>query len=253
MNYSNKQEAKVALVTGGAKRIGAGIVNALHEAGYRVCIHCHHSVDDANTLAETLNAKRPGSAMVVIGALERDETASQIILQTIGFASRLDLLINNASVFLRTNPSASKSTQDTWQMLFDTNVKAPFLLSMAAKPWLQQSQGSIINITDIHAATPLKDYSVYCQTKAALLMQTKSLALEFAPDIRVNAIAPGAVAWPEGDNELSSNLQEKIIERTPLKCHGSPLHIAMMVVALAQNPFVTGQNICVDGGRSIRS
>ena len=136
-------------------------------------------------------------------------------------------------------------------LLFDTNVKVPFLLSLAARPLLRQQRGAIINITDIHAEKPLLGYSVYCQSKAALEMQTKTLAREFSPEIRVNAVAPGAIAWPEHANRLSSEEQQKIIDKTPLKCHGEPEYVAQAVLALGENPFITGQVLKVDGGRSL--
>ena len=140
-----------------------------------------------------------------------------------------------------------------WNVLFDIHVKAPFLLSLAARPLLAKQSGAIINITDIHAETPLKGYSVYCQSKAALEMQTKSLARELAPEIRVNAIAPGAIIWPEHSNTLNAETQEKIITKIPLKKHGAPEYVAKAVLALAANSYITGQILKVDGGRSLLS
>lgn len=165
------------------------------------------------------------------------------------WTGRLDLLVNNASIFMR-DDSVTDHAQN-WELLFTTNVKAPYLLSLAAQPLLAQYEGSIINISDTHAERALKEYSVYCQTKAALEMQTKSLAREFAPKIRVNAVAPGAIAWPEQANSLTPEMQEKIIAKTPLKQHGNPEYIAQAVLFFAENPFITGQILKVDGGRSI--
>lgn len=136
-------------------------------------------------------------------------------------------------------------------MLFTLNLKAPYLLSLKAQSHLAQHQGTIINITDIHAQKPLKGYTAYCQSKAALEMQTKALACEFAPLIRVNAIAPGAIAWPEQDNALSAEIQAKIIAQTPLKRHGDPQYIGLAVLSFIENPFITGQILNVDGGRSV--
>lgn len=249
MNQANKQVAKVALVTGSARRIGAAIVKKLHSAGYKVVIHCRFALNEAHSLAVDLNNERIDSAFVLQRELTEPGAAEEIITTIIEWGGRLDLLVNNASVFLRTE--FDDFVEQDWQMLFDINVKVPFLLSQAARPFLQKNSGAIINITDIHAEKPLKGYSAYCQTKAALEMQTKALAREFSPEIRVNAVAPGAIAWPENGNSLSSNIQKEIIAKTPLKCHGAPDYIAQAILVLAENPFITGQILKVDGGRSL--
>lgn len=249
MNQANKQEAKVALVTGGARRIGAAIVNKLHDAGFKVVIHCHHSLDDAHALAVSLNHKRVDSALVLKRELTELEAPEEMMNSVFDWAGRLDLLVNNASIFTRSD--CDSVVHEDWDALFNINVKIPFLLSVAARPLLKLHQGVIINITDIHAQRPLKGYAVYCQTKAALEMQTKALAREFAPEIRVNAVAPGAIAWPEDANSLSVDEQHKIIQKTPLKCHGSPEFIAQAVLAMAENSFITGQILNVDGGRGL--
>lgn len=249
MNQANKQEAKVALVTGGARRIGAAIVKTVHQAGYKVVIHCRGGLSDAHALAVDLNNQRVDSALVLQRELRDTDAPEEIMTTIMNWAGRLDLLVNNASVFIRTE-GYSFNTAD-WQAIFDINLKVPFLLSLAAYPLLQNHQGAIINITDIHAEKPLKGYSVYCQSKAALEMQTKTLAREFSPEVRVNAVAPGATVWPEEANSLSFEVKKKIIAKTPLKTHGNPEYIAQAVLALAQNPFITGQILKVDGGRSL--
>ncbi|MGC1183358.1 pteridine reductase [Legionella sp.] len=249
MNLTNTQEAKVALVTGGARRIGAAIVKKLHRVGYKVIIHCHHALDEAHALAVRLNERRGNSAFVLQRELTEPETAQEIMTTIIDWAGRLDLLVNNASVFIRTECKDLEAAH--WNILFNTNVKVPFLLSLAARPLLAKQLGVIINVTDIHAEKPLSGYSIYCQSKAALEMQTKSLAQEFAPEIRVNAVAPGAIAWPEHTNSLTPETQQKIIAKTLLKRHGAPEFIAQAVLALAQNSFITGQILKVDGGRSV--
>lgn len=249
MNQANKQVAKVALVTGSARRIGAEIVKTLHATGFKVVIHCHQNQVNAQSLAKTLNQQRPDSALVLQKNLSDPDAAFFLIQKTIAWAGRLDALINNASVFSRSNSLSSSA--DEWESVFELNVKAPYLLSLEARSYLAQHQGIIINITDIHAQKPLNGYAVYCQSKAALEMQTKALACEFAPLIRVNGIAPGAIAWPERGNALSMELQEKIIAKTPLNRHGEPLFIAKAVLSLIENPFITGQILNVDGGRSI--
>jgi pteridine reductase len=249
LNQVNKQEAKVALVTGGARRIGAAIVKGLHTAGYKVVIHCRFALNEAHALAVDLNHQRLDSALVLQRELTERGAAQEMMNTVQDWSGRLDLLVNNASVFTRTECDLFNA--DDWQALFDIHVKAPFLLSLAAYPLLKKQQGSIINITDIHAERPLKGYSVYCQSKAALEMQTKALAREFAPEVRVNAVAPGAIVWPEDKNSLSTEEQQKIINKTPLNRHGNPEVIAQAVLALAGNPFITGQILKVDGGRSL--
>ncbi|MCL5272130.1 MAG: pteridine reductase [Gammaproteobacteria bacterium] len=249
MNQTNKQEAKVALVTGGARRIGAAIVKKLHSAGYKVVIHCRFSLNEAHALAAELNNQHPESAFVLQRELINPDAAAEIITTAVEWAGRLDLLVNNASVFIRNDFDVFKDND--WEELFNTNVKAPFMLSLAARSQLSIHHGAIINVTDIHAETPLKGYSVYCQSKAAFEMQTKSLSREFSPEIRVNAVAPGAIAWPEDANGLSEAEQQNIINKTPLKRHGDPEYVAQAVLALAENPFITGQVLKVDGGRSV--
>lgn len=249
MKQVNTQVAKTVLVTGGARRIGAAIVKRFHSAGFRVVVHCHESLNDARELAEQLNAQRVNSAFVVQKNLIHEKAIQELMDETLQFTGRLDVLVNNASIFLRSTLSLSDAK--TWDELFLMNSKVPYLLSLAAAGALKKERGVIINITDIHAEKPLKEYAVYCQSKAALAMQTQALAIEFAPDIRVNAVAPGAISWPEGDNALSIETQQKIIGKTPLKCHGEPKWIANAVLTLAENSFITGQILKVDGGRSI--
>ncbi len=251
MNQANTQAARVAIITGSGRRIGAAIAQYLHHAGFRVIIHCHHSHSAAHALANDMNRHRPDSALVIVADLAIKKSANTIINESIKWAGQLDLLVNNASVFVSTPHDALDDAH--WDTLFTINVKAPFWLSHLAYPHLAAQHGSIINITDIHAERPLKGYSAYCQSKATLTMQTKSLAREFAPAVRVNAIAPGAIAWPEHDNALSEALQQNIIAKTPLKQHGDPAYIAQAVLSIADNPFITGQTLAVDGGRGLVS
>jgi len=249
LNQDNTQAVKVALVTGAARRIGAAIATALHQANYKVVIHCHHSLIEAQRLAQDLNQRCPNSAYVLQKDLCAPQAANELINAVLAWAGRLDLLVNNASVFKRTNFAVFN--ENDWDSLFATNVKAPFLLSLAAYPFLALQEGVIINVTDIHGDKPLKHYAAYCQSKAAFVMQTKALAREFAPKVRVNAVAPGAILWPEKDNLLAEEAQQQIIAQTPMKRHGEPIFIAKAVLALAENSFITGQILCVDGGRSI--
>ena len=249
MKSDNKQPIPVALVTGAARRIGAEIARVLHQAGFRVAIHCHQSFSEATQLAQVLNAKRADSAWVVQADLSQSDAVNTVIDAVINWAGSLHVLVNNASLFTRSNFGGE--CIDAASAFYAVNVFAPWQLSLTARPWLAATQGCIINITDIHAEKPLKGYAEYCQTKAALAMQTKALAREFAPQIRVNAVAPGAVMWPEDGNALSLEAKEKIISQTPLKMHGKPEYIAQAVLALIANPFITGQILAVDGGRSI--
>lgn len=248
LNEKKKQGAKTALITGAGRRIGAAIALHLHQAGFRVAIHCHHSITEANLLAEKLNDLRPDSASVFQADLSSYGSSTHLVNAVNLWASSLDVLVNNASLFIKNEYDYFNATD--WQALFQVNVQAPYELSIFARTMLSRSQGVIINITDIHADRPLKDYGIYCQTKAALTMQTKVLAKAFAPSVRVNAVAPGAIAWPEKENTLSEIIQKKIIADTPLQCHGEPKYVAMAVKALIDNPFITGQVLTVDGGRS---
>lgn len=251
LNRCNKQEAKVALVTGSARRIGAAIVRHLHEDGYNVVIHCNSSVKEAQSLSHELNQVRAHSALVVKQELTKKSAVPMLLQALMQWSGRLDVLVNNASVFIRSEEGEFK--EEDWRRQFLVNVQIPYFLSVATRSLLAAADGCIINITDIHAERPLKGYAVYCQTKAALDMQTKALAREFAPQIRVNAVAPGAIAWPELDNALNPTQQEQIINKTALKRHGEPQYIAQAVLALIKNPFITGQIVRVDGGRSIVS
>ena len=247
MKRNRDCSARVALITGAGRRIGAVIANHLHQTGYRVAIHCHRSKEDANALCSRLNLQRPDSATVFVADLTKKNDTQSLINDTLDWAGQIDVLVNNASLF---KPTYFEEPNDLlWNTMFAINVQAPFWLSLAARASLARQQGSIINITDIHAETALKGYAEYCQTKAALAMQTKALAREFAPDIRVNAIAPGAIAWPEGENKLSDEQQEHIIAKTLLKRHGEAIYIAQATLSLINNPFITGQSLRVDGGR----
>lgn len=258
-------QRKVALVTGAARRIGAAIASALHAAEYDVVVHCYSAVEEGHALVKCLNETRSDSAFLVQCDLRNEEKLASLFEKMYHWRKQLDALINNASLFYRDlMPCFKEATlteallrktfaQETaiWSEMFLMNVRIPFLLSQYAYPQLKKSQGVIINLTDIHADKPLKDYSMYCQTKAALVMQTKALAREFAPDVRVNAVAPGAIIWPEKDNQLSQAQQEKIIAKTPLRRHGDPCFISEAVLALVRNQFITGQILNVDGGRSV--
>ena len=240
---------KVALVTGGSRRIGACICKLLHQANYKLLIHYRDSRTEAEALAAKFNAIRAQSAYALAMDLTHHEQIEGFIDRAINIWGRIDALINNASEFIASELPDVGYAQ--WQQLFDCNAKAPFFLSQALFPELKKQHGHIINILDIHALKPLKNYSVYCASKAALLSLTKSLALEFAPNVKVNAIAPGNIMWPEGENSLTEAVKEEIIQKIPLKQIGKPDDIAKSVLFMLQHDFITGQIIAIDGGRSI--
>jgi pteridine reductase len=241
-------EGKVALVTGGARRIGAAIARRLHEAGASVAIHCRASTDEARMLRDALDNRRAGSAQIFEADLARTERLSTLVDSVVGWAGGLDILVNNASSFYAT-PLGSV-TEDQWDDLIDTNLKAPLFLAQAAWPHLRNHGGAIVNLIDVHAKRPLRDHPVYGPAKAGLAMLTRSLAKDMAPEVRVNGVAPGAILWPElGMNET---VKQKIIEQIPLKRSGLPDDIAGCVLYLVRDAvYVTGQIIAVDGGRSI--
>jgi pteridine reductase len=242
-------EQPVALVTGGARRIGAAIVRELHQEGYRVLVHCRHSIQDAQALCEQLNHERPDTAKVVVGDLNDADAIASLAASVLNSFGRLDSLINNASVFYPT--PVGEATLEHWDDLFASNARAPFFLSQALAPALTKSRGCIVNIADIHAEKPLKNYTIYCMAKAANQMLTRSLARELAPAVRVNSVAPGAIMWPENEAEMDADDQLQIIDRTPMKRPGHPDNIAQTVLYLLQNDFINGQIIAVDGGRSL--
>jgi pteridine reductase len=240
---------KVILVTGGAKRVGAAIVRKMHGEGVNVMVHYRASAADAKALKDSLNAIRAGSVATVQADLLETETLPSLILQTLDTFGRLDALVNCASTFYPT--TLAEASETSWVELIGSNLKAPLFLSQAAAPHLRATRGAIINITDIHAERPLKGYLVYNVAKAGLRGLTHALARELAPEVRVNAVAPGAIMWPD-DGQFNDIEREAIINHAPLKREGSPDDIARAVKYLLMDaPYVTGQTINVDGGRHI--
>lgn len=239
---------KTALITGGAKRIGAVTTQTLHQAGYNVIIHCRLSRQAADDLATELNSKRADSARVIQGDLNIDTVYDHLIEEAYQCWNRLDVLVNNASSFYPT-PIGSITLAD-WNNLVNSNMKAPLFLAQAAAPYLKQSSGNIINMVDVHAQRPMKEHPVYCAAKAGLAMLTMSLAKELGPEVRVNGVAPGAILWPE--NDMPEHTKNLILERTSLKRPGEPIDIAKTILFLVRDgDYITGQIIAVDGGRSI--
>ncbi len=235
-----------AIVTGAARRIGAVIADRLHQRGLNVVIHCRGSRREADTLAAGFNETRAGSARVVQVDLADHAAPGQIVGAALEAFGRVDVLVNNASAFCPT--PVDEATQAHWDELMASNLRAPFFLSQACAPHLVQQAGAIVNLVDIHALVPMQRHAIYCQAKAGLVMQTRSLARELAPDVRVNAVAPGAILWPEHDQ--SPEAEADILDRIPLKRPGRPEDIAGAVAFLALDaPYITGQVLAVDGGR----
>lgn len=239
----------VALITGGAHRIGAEIARTLHRSGLDIALHYRSSQDAAELLKRELEQQRPDSVFLVRGDLCQLAELEEVARQVREWRKRLDLLVNNASLFYPTPLEQASEAQ--WEELMGTNLKAPFFLSRALAPLLRQWRGAIINLVDIHAERPLEQHSVYSMAKAGNAMMVKSLARELGPDIRVNGVAPGAILWPE--QELSEEARQKILSRTQLGRSGTPADIALTVRFLAlEAPYITGQIITVDGGRSVQ-
>ena len=241
-------ESKVALVTGAARRVGAAIARRLHAAGANVVLHYRGADAEAALLEKELNAARAGSALKVKGDLLAPIAPKALVDAALQRFARLDILVNNASAFYPT--AVGEIELGHWEELIGSNLRAPLFLSQAAAPQLALAGGAIVNIADIHAERPLKGYVVYSLAKAGLVALTRSLALELAPGVRVNAVAPGAIAWPE-DGQFAPGERERIVATTPLRRTGNPDEIAQAVHFLCTAPFVTGQVLAVDGGRSI--
>ncbi len=248
-NNTNPLNGKVALITGAAQRIGAAIAEALHAEGLNLVLHYRRSKQAAHALQQKLNARRADSVVLVQADLLDNAKVARMVQNSIQAWNRLDVLINNASSFYPT-PIGSVNDEH-WNEIMGSNLRAPFFAAQAAARALGESSGCIINIVDIHADRPLKTYPVYSTAKAGLVMLTKALACELAPHVRVNAVAPGAILWPEALDQVT---QQRIISRTLLKHQGQPGDIARAVLFLIRDAgYITGQVIIVDGGRSINA
>lgn len=238
---------KIVLITGAARRIGAQMAKTFHEEGYGVVIHYHNSNKEAEELAALLNVQRENSAWSVKADLQSLTQIQRMVNEAVAKAGRLDVLINNASTFYET-PLASAS-EGEWNDLMGSNLKAPFFVSQAAFNALKEAQGSIVNIVDIYAKRSLTNYPIYSTAKAGLYALTKSLAKELAPDVRVNAVSPGVILWPENQPKEET---EAVVKRIPLQRQGSANDIAEMALFLAKKAnYITGQVIAVDGGKSL--
>ncbi|PIE37124.1 MAG: pteridine reductase [Gammaproteobacteria bacterium] len=236
---------RVILITGAAKRLGANTARYLHQRGYNIVLHYHRSRADADSLADELNQARANSAITVAADL-LDCNPAQLAEQAAGNWGRLDVLINNASSFYPTALEAI-SEQD-WQALIGTNLKAPLQLSQACAKYLRQQQGCIINMIDIYHDRPMPGHVVYSIAKAGLAGLNRSLALELAPDVRVNGIAPGAILWPEHSD---ADHEARILRKIPLQRTGQADDIAQGIAYLIRAHYVTGHILPIDGGRSL--
>ena len=242
-------QGKVVLITGGAKRVGAATCRRLHAAGANIMLHYRASAGEARLLQAELNHQRKDSVALIQADLLDVAKLPSLVDQTVQRFGKLDALINNASSFFQT--PVGEITPAAWEDLIGTNLRAPLFVAQAAAPALKKAQGAIVNITDIHAERPLKNYVVYSVAKSGLVGLTRSLARELAPEVRVNAVAPGPILWPD-DESFDELSRQRIISHTPLKREGTPEDIAKAVhFLLAEATYVTGETINVDGGRHV--
>ncbi len=239
---------KTVLVTGAAKRVGCAIAREMHAAGANVMLHYRTATADAESLVSEFNTLRPASAACLQADLLDITQLPLLVAATIARFGRLDALVNNASSFFAT--PLGEIDLAVWNDLIGTNLKAPLFLTQAAAPYLRATRGAVVNITDIHAERPLAAYPLYCAAKAGLLGLTRALAIELAPEVRVNAVAPGPILWPD-DEAFDSAARDAIVAHTLLQREGSPQEIARTVRFLLDDAaYVTGQVINVDGGRT---
>lgn len=244
------ESTPVALITGAAQRLGAATARALHARGYRVLIHARSRQAQAEALSNELNALRADSAHWLLADLAELPAIEQLAKATCAHWARLDLLVNNASVFYPC-PAGENSAAD-WDKIMHTNLRAPFFLTQACLPALRASHGCVVNLIDVYAERPLPRHPLYSASKAGLAMLTKALARDLAPEIRVNGVSPGAILWPEGNSPMDPACQQAILSKTPLQRAGHPDDIASAICWLACDaPYVTGQILTVDGGRSL--
>jgi pteridine reductase len=239
---------KTALVTGAAARIGASITETLHDRGCDVLLHYNSNVENAQRLADRLNATRANSATLVSAELSSPAGIELLARKTRSQFDRLDILVNNASRFYPTLPGETQAWQ--WDDLMNSNLRGPYFLVQALLDELRAARGAVVNLVDVHADRPLRGHAVYCISKAGMAMMTRALAKELGPEIRVNGVAPGAILWPE--NEPPESEKQAILQRTALERMGEPGDIASAVAYLAlEAPYITGQILAVDGGRSL--
>jgi pteridine reductase len=242
-------QGRIVLITGGGKRVGAAICRRLHAAGANLMLHYRTSAGEARLLQAELNGAREDSVALIQADLLDLNKLPAMVEQTVSKFGRLDALVNNASSFFPTPIGAI--TPEAWDDLIGTNLRAPLFLAQAAAPALRKAQGAIVNIADIHAERPLKNFVAYSIAKAGVIGMTRSLARELAPEVRVNAVAPGPILWPD-DSSFDELSRQRIISHTPLRREGEPDDVAKAVhFLLADATYVTGETINVDGGRHV--
>ena len=247
LNLRDTDVAPVVFITGGARRLGAQTARTFHRAGYRVVIHYRNSQADAEALAAELNGQRPNSAGSVQSTLKDPSEINACADNARHTFGRIDVLINNASAFFPT--PWGEIDNDAMRTLLHSNLELPIYLIQALADELREREGAIINLVDIHALRPLAGHVAYTAAKAGLISATRSAALDLAPKVRANAIAPGAILAPEHEG---ATVEQGLIEQTPLARMGTPEDIARTALFLANSPFITGQVLAVDGGRSLR-
>lgn len=249
MTNSATLNSPVVLITGGAKRIGAAIARALHQLDYNIVLHYRNSHAEACELANELNQLRSNSCVLVQADLARITDLEVLAQAAAQHWGRVDVLINNASSFYPT--PIGEVTEQQWDDIMASNIKAPFFLSQLLAAELQKNRGCIINMADIYADKPLKQHSLYSIAKAANVMLTKTLAQELAPHVRVNGVAPGAILWPEQE-ALAETAKQALLQKIPLQTTGNTGDIAETIVFLVKHaPYINGQIIAVDGGRNL--
>ena len=250
MDSNGNLQGKAILVTGGAKRVGAAIARRLHAAGASLVLHYRSAAAEARSLAAELNAQRDGSAVCIQADLLQTSALPGLVEQSVTAFGRLDGLVNNASSFFPT--ALGNITEADWHDLIGSNLKAPLFLSQAAAPYLRAAGGAIVGLIDIHAERPMPGHVVYNLAKAGHAQLIRTLAIELAPQVRVNGVAPGANVWPEGESVFSDPVRQRIEDSIPLQRVGTPEDLAKTVAFLLFDaPYITGQIIAVDGGRSI--
>lgn len=246
---SNNRVIKTALITGAGRRIGAALAQGLHQQGYHLIIHYRHSKKEAEALCKKLCAIRAHSAITLAADLDHPDDISHLVEKAHARWQRLDVVINNASLYFPTH--IGETTEQQWLDLVKSNLMAPFFIAQAALPFLKKSRGCLINLSDTNTAHPQKNYSVYTSAKGGLNTLTHALALEFAPNVRVNALAIGPTLWPEGKNKLSNAAQKKVLQQFPMLRQATVDEIVHAILFLIDNKFITGQIITVDGGKSL--
>jgi len=244
-------ESPTVLITGSARRIGAEIARRLHSEGYSVIIHCRHSREEGENQVTALNNIRADSAYLVQADLSDMTQVSALAEQITAKFGDIHLLVNNASSFYPT--PLDDSSQQQWDDLVNSNLRAAYFLTQSLSAGLKRNNGAVINLVDVHSQRGLPDYSIYSIAKAGVEMMVKVLAKDLAPSVRINGVSPGPILWPEAEAALSEAAKEEILQKTPLRRSGSPKDIADAVYFLAQAPFITGQVLAVDGGRSLFS